>query len=65
MLLGASSVLRETTEVALDLVAENQLGEAEDIVRAEVEPDALLAATARGREMTLDDAVEFALASID
>jgi len=35
------------------------------IVRAEVEPDALLAATARGREMTLDDAVEFALASID
>ena len=35
------------------------------IVRAEVEPDALLAATARGREMTLDEAVEYALASID
>ena len=65
VLLGASSVLRERTEVALDLVAESQLVEAEDILRAEVEPDALLAARARGRDMTLDEAVEYALASID
>ena len=65
VLLGASSALRETAEVALDLVAEGQLVETEDIVRTEVEPDELLAATARGRHMTLDEAVEYAVASID
>jgi predicted ATPase len=65
VLLGASSVLRETTEEALDLVAERQLLEAEDVLAAEVAPSALSTATARGREMTLDEAVDFALASID
>jgi hypothetical protein len=37
----------------------------EGVLRADVESAALHAATARGRDMTLDEAVEYALASID
>jgi predicted ATPase len=65
VMLGASSALREETESVLDLVAQEMHEDALTTLRVEVEIDVLTGATARGCAMPLDEAVEYALASID
>ena len=65
VMLGASTALREEAEVALDLVAEDMYVEALNVLQAELGSGALASAIARGRLMPFDQAVEYALTSID
>ena len=65
VLLGASGGIRTETQSALDTVGERLYEDALATLRAKLQTDDLAAATARGLRMSLDEIVEYALASID
>jgi predicted ATPase len=65
VLLGASGGIRTETQSALDTVGERLYQDALATLRAELQTDDLAAATARGLRMSLDEIVEYALASLD